>query len=54
MGLSQPEEAAPGHGTELVTLLGVGEVEKVADSTLCVCCDLNRDLGLIASEDDVI
>lgn len=54
MGLSQPEEAAPGHGTELVTLLGVGEVEKVADSTLCVCCDLNRDLGLIASEDAVI
>jgi len=36
VGLSQSEEAAPGHGTELVALLGVGEVEKVADSTLWI------------------
>lgn len=51
MGSSQPAEAVRGCGTELVAVLAFSDIEKVADTGLCVLCDLTRELGLAATGD---
>lgn len=53
MGLSQPEEAASGHGAELVATLDVGDVEEAAVSGLCARRDWTS-VVFAAVEDAVI
>lgn len=53
MGLSQPEEAACGHGTESVAVLDVSDTEQVANFSLCVHCDLTGEHSLTTIEDAV-
>lgn len=53
VGLSQPEEAASGHGAELVPTLDVGDVEEAAVSGLCACRDWTS-VVFTAVEDAVI
>lgn len=51
MGSSQPNEAACGPGTELVSALDIGDLEESGRLQPLCTCDLTGDLGLVSTED---